>query len=118
MSPAAYADLDHVIVTSQPDARGVIDSKLDELGLSRRIAVRVARSVLVPPLVAHTDLVAAVDAPALRLFGNALPLQTVRVDGLELLQGHVSLVWHERTHKSPEHAWMRQLLREQAAAIA
>ncbi len=87
LTAEAYAALEHVIVTAEPDARGVIDATLEALGLSRRVAVRVPRSTLVPPLIASTDLVAAVDAPALTPYRDSLPLQTIEVEGLDLPEG-------------------------------
>lgn len=118
LSVEDYAALEHVIVTSRPDARGVIDVQLEELGLYRRIALRVPRSVLVPPLIATTDLVAAIDTPALLPYGDQLPLEQVAVQGLDLPVGSMSLVWHERAHRSPEQRWLRRVLQEEASSLS
>lgn len=118
MTLEGYAALEHVIVTATDGATGVLDQTLAAEGLQRRIAVRLPRSVLVPPLVAHSDLVAAVDTPALMPYGGALPLMSFSVEGLELPRGDVAMVWHERTHKSPAQRWLRAVLRDEARGVS
>ena len=56
---ATYTKLAHVLVSHEPNARGVVDDVLAQRGLTRNVALRVSHFLLVPPIVAATDYVAA-----------------------------------------------------------
>ena len=53
-----FCGLDHILVTERGDATGAVDRALAPLGLTRRIAVTVPQVLVVPMLLAQTDLVA------------------------------------------------------------
>jgi DNA-binding transcriptional LysR family regulator len=103
---AAYTRLAHVLVSHEPNARGVVDDALAARGLSRSVALRLSHFLLVPPVLAATDYVAALSALVARPFARSLPLQ-VRPMPLEIPPGTVRLFWHDRTDASPAHAWLR-----------
>jgi DNA-binding transcriptional LysR family regulator len=110
----AYAALDHVIVTERPGALAVVDEVLARRGLARHIAARVPRATLVPPLVAASDLVAAVSDTIAGPFARWLPIETFPLP-LALPSGFVSLVWHERTAHDPARTFLRRLIVDAAA---
>ena len=56
---ATYTKLAHVLVSHEPNARGVVDDVLAQRGLTRNVALRVSHFLLVPPIIAATDYVAA-----------------------------------------------------------
>jgi DNA-binding transcriptional LysR family regulator len=53
-----FADLPHALVSVRRDERGAIDKALDGLGLSRRIALVVPYMLLLPKVMAVSDLIA------------------------------------------------------------
>lgn len=112
---ARYTRLHHVLVSDEAEAPGVVDTALAARGLTRRVAVRVPHLLLVPPLVAATDLVAAVSDRVAAPFARHLPL-VLHPPPLPLPVGRVRQVWHRRTDSSPAHAWLRRLIRQIAGA--
>jgi DNA-binding transcriptional LysR family regulator len=105
----------HVATSLRPGTRAPLDDLLAARGLERRVALRVPHFLVTPLAVAHSDLVATV---ARRVAGAiAAPL------GLQVLPHPcppspfgVVQIWHERTHRSPAHRWLRSLLVEVAGA--
>jgi DNA-binding transcriptional LysR family regulator len=109
-----FCALDHVLVTEEPWATGVIDDALARLRRHRRIAVRVPRLLGVGRLVARTDLCASMDERMawLHAQGNAVRIldPPITVPGAEL-----SMLWHDRTHRDPAREWLREKLRAATA---
>lgn len=106
---AKFCTFEHAIVS--PDGggfQGAADPVLAALGVTRRVALSVPHFLFLRAALASTDLVAMVPSrlvrgdPALRVV--APPIE---VPGFEML-----MLWHERSHRDPGHAW----LREQVAA--
>jgi DNA-binding transcriptional LysR family regulator len=113
LSLATYVDLPHVLVSHQPDGRGVVDDALARRGLSRTVVLRVSHFLLVPPIIAATDYVAALSEFVARPFAKTWPLQILPTP-LPLPVGTVRVVWHERTQASPALAWLRRVIGEVA----
>lgn len=113
---ATYAALGHVLVTEKPGSDGVVDAALRRLGKSRRIEVRVPHYLLVPRLVAHSDLVAAVDSAVAQRFAAELPLALFEPP-LELPRATFRMIWHERTDRDPARRWLRDLLADGARGL-
>jgi DNA-binding transcriptional LysR family regulator len=113
---ATYTKLAHVVVSHEPNARGVFDDLLAQRGLSRNVALRVSHFLLVPPILAATDYVAAISEivaePAAKLYG----LQLLKMP-LPFEPAMVHMVWHERTGGSPAHAWLRAAVDEVGRGI-
>jgi len=113
---ATYTKLAHVLVSDEPNARGVMDDVLAERGLTRNVALRVSHFLLVPPIVATTDLVAALSEIVARAMAPALPLQVLKMP-IPAPTAPVHVVWHERTAASPAHAWLRGVVEEVGRSI-
>jgi DNA-binding transcriptional LysR family regulator len=112
---ATYVKLPHVLVSHQPNGRGVVDDVLAGRGLARTVVLRVSHFLLVPAIIAGTDYVAALSEHVAHPFAKAWPLQ-ILPPPLPLPVGDISLVWHERTHASPAQAWLRGVIGEIAKA--
>ncbi len=111
-----YVRLQHILVTAEPGSAGVADAALAALGLSRHVALRLSPFLMVPPVGATTDYVAAVSRRVAETFARLYPLRLLPPP-LTLPRGTVGQVWHERTHASPAHAWLRQVIGELSAEI-
>jgi DNA-binding transcriptional LysR family regulator len=114
---ATYTKLAHIVVSQAPNARGVIDDALARRGLSRNVVLRVSHFLLVPPIVATTDYVAALSEVVARPVADALGLQILKMP-IEGGGATVELVWHERTSASPAHAWLRALVEDVGHDVA
>jgi DNA-binding transcriptional LysR family regulator len=114
---ATYTKLAHVLVSHHPTARGAIDNLLDRHGLTRDVALRVSHFLLVPPIVAATDYVAALSEVVARPMAASLPLQLLDLP-IAVPAATVQMVWHERSAASPAHVWLRGLVGEVGASAA
>jgi DNA-binding transcriptional LysR family regulator len=104
-----YCDLAHVSVSPQGRANTLIDESLAKLGRERFVALRVPSYLPAQLVVERSDLVLTVFEriaadPQLRI--HPLPFA---VPGIT-----VSLAWHERVSRDPEHTWFRNLLTDVA----
>lgn len=110
-----YATLQHILV-SESSGPGVVDVALAEIGLTRTVALRTSHFLMVPPIVAATDFVAAVGRRVAAAFVRYLPLRVLPVP-LPVPRGTVGQAWHERTHASPAHAFLRGVIADVARGV-
>jgi DNA-binding transcriptional LysR family regulator len=108
---ATYTKLAHVIVSQEPNARGVVDDVLAQRGLTRNVALRVSHFLLVPPIIAATDYVAALSEIVARPAAETLALQLLEMP-LAAGGATVQMMWHERTGTSGAHGWLRGVVEE------
>jgi DNA-binding transcriptional LysR family regulator len=108
---ATYTKLSHVLVSHEPNARGIVDDALAQRGLSRQVVLRLSHFLLVPAVIAGTDYVAALSEAVARPFARSLPLQLLKMP-LDVGTGTVRMIWHERTTASPPHAWFRRVVQQ------
>lgn len=107
-----FLALEHVIVSPRGAGFwGPTDEALAALGHRRRVVLSVSSFLVVPQIVAGSDLVALV--PARIAHGSDRALQILKppidVEGFSL-----SLIWHERSHDHAAHRWIRDALAEWA----
>lgn len=111
-----YLALSHVLVTQRPGSVGSVDVALGRLGLTRTVGARVSHFLMVPHLVAQTDMVAALSRriaePAARSLGLVM-----HTPPLALPKSTVGQVWHERTESDTAHRWLRQVVSEVCANV-
>ena len=113
ITPARYAAGRHILVSRRGDDRGLIDTALEPLGLTRGIATIVGDFGEALALARATDLIATVPE---RQTGNlraglvSFPLP------LTLPEITISLLWHPRLDADPAHRWLRDCVREVCAA--
>jgi DNA-binding transcriptional LysR family regulator len=72
---ARFVGLDHVLVTINDDGRGAVDTVLDGLGLTRRIALRLPHFFAAISIVAQTDMVVTLPATIAQHFAAEFRLQ-------------------------------------------
>lgn len=111
---ARYVDLDHIVMT--PYITGRVDGELAERGLARRVALAIPNFLLIPELVARTDLVATIGERVARHFAERLRL-TVLPLPLPLERVRIAMVWHPRKHAEAAHRWLRGVLAEVASGV-
>jgi DNA-binding transcriptional LysR family regulator len=108
-----YLSLLHVLVTTETAGPGVVDIALEKLGRTRTVGLRMSHFLMVPPIIAATDFVAAISERVADAFAGPLQLR-VLAPPLPLPRGTVAQVWHQRTHDSAAHRWLRQVVSEVA----
>jgi DNA-binding transcriptional LysR family regulator len=114
LSLKAWLELEHVLVSQQRGARGSVDRALEAMGLSRKIGAQVSHFLLVPLLVARTDMVAAVSEFVAAAFAEPMGLRRF-APPIALPAGRVGQVWHEQMATDGGHLWLRETIRKVCA---
>lgn len=115
MPLATFASLPHALVSVNADRRGVVDDRLQTLGLTRRVALVVPYMLLLPRVLAESDLIAVLPRRAAcaitdaRLATFTLPLAT------DLWT--VDLLWNPAARTDRATAWLRALIVETARTL-
>jgi DNA-binding transcriptional LysR family regulator len=105
----AWLKESHVLVSQRGDSPGSVDRALAARKLQRTVAARVSHFLMVPVLVARTDLVAALSARVVAAFAVPLGLFTF-APPIVLPAGRVGQVWHEQMERDDGHRWLRELI--------
>ena len=111
-----YTELSHVLVTPESAGPGVVDVELAKRGMQRTVGLRISHFLMVPAIIAATDMVAAVSRRVAEDAARRLPLRLLPPP-LPLPRGTVGQVWHARTESSPAHAWLRRTVEEMAREV-
>lgn len=115
MSLDRFCKLDHVLVTPTGDSfRGPTDIALAAIGRSRRVVATVPTFLSLPGILEASDFVAVAPERLLAAFGHTLKLfePPVTIPDFPMMA-----VWHDRTHRSPAHQWLRGKMTEVAKGL-
>jgi len=113
MTLARYCAASHLMVAPRSLPGSFVDTALAELGKTRRIALAVPHFLVVPYIVAGSDLVATLPNRVAGLFIETLGLATMPPP-IQIPKFQLVAAWHERNHHDAPHRW----LREQILAVA
>lgn len=110
-----FCALDHVIVS--PDGGGFAgptDTVLEAMGRSRHVVLSTPGFLIVPMIVANSDMIAVVPARIVREAQERLQVldPPLGVPGFEL-----AMIWHDRTTTHPLQRWLRDRFVTLAAAL-
>lgn len=97
--------------------RGVVESHLASLRLSRDACVVVPFFEVAPYLLVNTDLVFTTARHFARHYAQILPLAICNAP-FDFPRMRFYQLWHERAHHAPAHRWFRALLTEAGHQIA
>jgi DNA-binding transcriptional LysR family regulator len=111
-----YLELEHVLVSQRSDSPGSVDRALAKKGKRRRVAARVSHFLMVPMLVARTDLVAAISRRVAEAFADPLGLRMLSPP-LALPRGRIGHVWHEQMENDPGLRWFRSVVENVCATL-
>jgi DNA-binding transcriptional LysR family regulator len=111
-----YVALSHLLVRSANEPESSVDLILERLGRKRRIEVILPHFLVVPLLLAGSDLVATEPERLAQAYAQMVPLclQAPPFPGPEI---HISQVWHGRADRDPAHRWLRRQVAEIAAGL-
>jgi DNA-binding transcriptional LysR family regulator len=94
------------MVHKDSDSGKLIDQALEAHGMRIKIALLVQDSLIVPYVVANSNLIAVLPARLAQGIARQLPIRIWPVP-IKLPEQSIALYWHERTHKDAAHEWMR-----------
>jgi DNA-binding transcriptional LysR family regulator len=107
----------HLSPTSDKRAQlSPIDGRLIELGLKRNIAVSVPEYAITPYVLTQSDIVFTTGRIFAEQIAQAFPLVVLEAPR-ELGQMQFYMLWHECKHQSPDHVWLRQMIKSVAADV-
>ena len=84
-----------------------IDEALAALGRKRHARLAVPHFLLVPEIVARSDMISALPERLARGYANKLRIYEppVKMDGFTVGQ-----IWHERNQREPAQVWLREVV--------
>ena len=103
-----FLALDHVLVSPRGAGFwGPTDEALAALGHRRRVVLSVSAFLVVPEIIAHSDLIALLPERIARGRGRSLQVlkPPIAVEGFSQ-----SMICHERAHQHAGHRWIRDTL--------
>ncbi len=110
---ARYCAMSHLLVAPRGTPGSLVDDTLAKLDKRRRVALAVPHFLVVPFVIASTDLVATLATRVARPFAETLDL-VMLPPPVEIPNFRIAIAWHERNHHDAPHRW----LREQLLAVA
>lgn len=105
LTPEAFSSMKHLIVSPMGgDFSGISDGVLHRLNLSRHGTVSVPSFLVAEQILRDTDLIAVFPATLARERASVLKTYPLPVSVPSI---RIAMAWHERTHHSPLHRWLR-----------
>jgi DNA-binding transcriptional LysR family regulator len=101
----------HVLIASMGSGHQLLERTLEERGVRENVALRVQHFVVVPQIVASTDLLVTVPS---RVSGASARMAKLKVHPLPIPipSFDVSLYWHERVENDGANQWLRGAMTE------
>ena len=109
-----YLSLDHIIATARPYGPGIEDMALDQMGLTRRVAVRCQHAITAWQIVASSDMLFALPRSHAEVLDAMWPMQLVELP-LPVEQSGSYLYWHQASQADPGLGWLRAIIVEELA---
>jgi DNA-binding transcriptional LysR family regulator len=107
-----FCSLEHILVSVRGSGFSArIDDALAKLGRKRRARLAVPHFLLVPEIVARSDMISALPERLARGYANKLRIfeLPLKIEGFTVGQ-----IWHERNQREPAQLWLREVLLELA----
>ncbi|HEY9695256.1 MAG TPA: LysR family transcriptional regulator [Oculatellaceae cyanobacterium] len=101
-----YLAAEHLLVSIKEDMVGRIDELLAAKNLQRRIVISVPHFLVVPFIVARTNLVASLAERVAATFANIQDLQVLTLP-LSTEGFSIFIRWHRSTENHPAYHWLR-----------
>ena len=105
----AYLALKHLNVSNYGSDKGVVDEFLEALGKKRSVALVASSFYDAGRLVRSTDFVLSAPRGICQGIADEYNLAVYPLP-FAIQARSISMIWHERTHGDPFHAWARKLL--------
>lgn len=111
-----YCSLPHALVSPSGQSGSYVDTALAKLGRTRRVAIEIPHFLVAPHIVRETDVVLTLAKRIADVLAPTLGLRRVPPP-IEVPGFTMSMVWHERNHADPAHAWLRATIAKVAAKL-
>jgi DNA-binding transcriptional LysR family regulator len=112
-----YLATTHMLISRTGDKLGVIDEKLVELGLERRIHFIVPHFLSAPLIVAQSNMILSLPYRLAIAFQKLVPLDVLPIP-ISLPDYDLAMIWHPLWEKDPAHGWLREQITSIGRKIA
>jgi DNA-binding transcriptional LysR family regulator len=109
ISLEVFANLSHALNTIRRDAIGEVDHVLALHNLHRRIVLTVPHMLVLPSIIASTDLIAAIPSRMAQYFSKLDEIEIFDLP-MEIPKWTVSMLWSKLNDKDDANCWLRQML--------
>lgn len=120
LSLAQYVEGLHVTWGAYPIPTPTMEKEVDEallkLGLVRKVAISLPSMMSSAGIVAASGLLAVLPQKTALHAATQFSLQVLPLP-FDVPKIDVSMLWHDRCHKSPVHIWFRKVLKEVASIL-
>lgn len=111
ISAKQFREAAHVVVSYAGTGHQVIEETFLAEGLGARIAVRVPHFLVVPMILARTDLIVTVPSRVAAVFARLGNFKVLKLP-LPMPSFEVRLHWHQRYNQDPANRWLRGVMAE------
>jgi DNA-binding transcriptional LysR family regulator len=111
ISAKQFREAAHVLVAYAGTGHQVIEETFVKEGLSGRIAARVPDFLVVPMILARTDLVVTLPSRVAAVFAQLGKFKVLALP-IDMPSFEVQLHWHQRFHLDPANCWLREAMAE------
>ena len=119
MTLGRYLRANHGVVAITGKGPAIMDQRLEAMGRTRRVVLRLSSFFNVPDSCAGTDVVFSLPHRiASRLARDPLLVTRPLPEALQSASFPMYLYWHSRHHGDPMHRWLRSLVMNGAADMA
>ena len=109
ISAKQFRAASHVLVSYAGTGHQVIEETFVREGLSARIAARVPHFLVVPMILARTELIVTVPSRVAAIFAQTGNFKVLPLP-LAMPSFEVQLHWHQRFHQDPANRWLRGVM--------
>ena len=111
ISAKQFREAAHVLVSYAGTGHQVIEETFVKEGLSGRIAARVPDFLVVPMILARTDLIVTLPSRVAAVFAQLGKFKVLALP-IDMPSFEVRLHWHQRFHQDPANRWLREVMAE------
>lgn len=106
MTLEKFSRASHAVVLPLGTGHGIVEQTMHDLGLHKQIMLRLQNFVVLPTVVAHTDLVAIVPHSIADELSTNHPLKLM-MPPISLPDFDIKQYWHKRFHSDAGNQWLR-----------
>lgn len=101
----------HVLIESMGSGHQIIERTLERRGMQRNVALRVPHFLVIPMIVANTDLIVTIPNRVASVFSRLVKVKVFPLP-VSIPSFDVALFWHPRFAADPPVQWMRSVMAE------
>ncbi len=106
----------HALVSIPQTGKSYVDAVLEELGMERRIMLKVPHFFAAPLIVAQSNLILITPSRVAKIFAQFVNLAILE-SPVKVKEFSYAQIWHPRNQDNLRHIWLRNLISSQTQNI-